>query len=76
MFYRCVLPSKQKSSHKSLAQRSPSKLDEIYELLRILKNCEEVPKFLQNENPVKASLDMVRAAFDTLIADYPVMKSV
>ena len=44
-----------------------AELEEINELLGILKNCEEVTKFLQNENPVKASLDMVRAAFDTLI---------
>ena len=42
--------------------------------LDILKNCEEVSKFLQNEDSVKASLDMVRTAFDTLIADYPIMK--
>ena len=48
--------------------------DEIQELTEKLKNCEEVSKFLQQEDSVKTSLDLVRAAFDTLIADYPFMK--
>ena len=30
--------------------------------------------FLQQLDSVKVSLDLVRAAFDTLIADYPFMK--
>lgn len=47
---------------------------EIEELVKKLKNCEEVSKFLQQEDTVKVSLDLVRAAFDTLITDYPIMK--
>ena len=48
--------------------------DEIQELTEKLKNCEEASVFLQQQDPVKVSLELVRAAFDTLIADYPFMK--
>ena len=51
-----------------------AEVDEIQELTTKLKNCEEVSKFLQQEDSVKVSLELVRAAFDTLIADYPFMK--
>ena len=48
-------------------------IDKINEQLYIIKNCEEVSKFLRNEDSVNASLGMVRAAFDTWITDYPVL---
>lgn len=48
--------------------------EEIEELLEKLKNIEEVSKFLQHEDTTKVNLAQVRAAFDTLISDYPIMK--
>ena len=50
-----------------------AELDLLKELSDVLKHCKDVSVFLQHEDPLKCPLHLARAAFDSLIADYPAL---
>ena len=52
----------------------PAEYRRIDELLVILKTCHEVSIWLQNGDPIKVPLNLVRSAFDILITDYPILE--
>lgn len=47
--------------------------EDIIALHRMLKTCQELSVYLQNEDPLKVSMLIVRKAFDKLILEFPSM---
>jgi hypothetical protein len=50
-----------------------TEISQLEDLVGKLKVCNEVSIFLQQDNAAKVGLDIVRATFDSLIAEFPTM---